>query len=120
MSVRKNSRSFQVRKAAERDADSYLRPPHKLNKADSRFRVILAFRAGADWERRRWMKYARFTCQPETMLMVRRMKGQPQDPGLHRLSALVGVPNGEFPRPWPDKYPDPEHPTGTALKAGAS
>lgn len=57
MSTRPNSRNFQLRRAAEREANRrWLLPTYRLNKADANFRVRSAFEAGADWERKRWIK----------------------------------------------------------------
>lgn len=53
MSAQKNSRAFQVRKAAEREQARYQQQVPE----GFRFREILAFMQGADWERRRWMKH---------------------------------------------------------------
>jgi hypothetical protein len=59
MSTRPNSRAFQLRRAAERNASFWETPTNQLRQADATFREVLAFEQGADWERRRWMKQRR-------------------------------------------------------------
>lgn len=142
MSVRKNSRSFQLRKAAEREQARY----QQQLPEGFRFREVLAFMQGADWERRRWKKY--YWQTPEMIVRdynkqlmafeveARFVTVNPSSAALRRPAVCNGFfPSGakdgdicsrcSNPRmahqsTTLDKYPDPEHPTGTALKAGAS
>lgn len=58
---RPNSRSFQLRRAAEREAHANWPIPKSVLGMDAMtFRQAqISFMAGADWERRRWMKRMR-------------------------------------------------------------
>jgi hypothetical protein len=59
------ARSFQVRRAAERNRLSYEQHLCMLSRAHMDFRLDYAFMQGADWERRRWMADSGFTQTPE-------------------------------------------------------
>lgn len=73
MAVQKNSRHFQLRRAAERNVAKFLVPTHAIADADASFRVVYAFMQGADWERRRWKSLALFVETPEqTLRSIRR------------------------------------------------